>query len=77
MPMVRPSRIGSPQPHERHLAYQELAWVAYDVARPGVEVQVMAVNEYGARVAAGISLRLPAWRVRVRVRPAVRSTNQA
>ncbi|HYQ47093.1 MAG TPA: hypothetical protein VER11_34220 [Polyangiaceae bacterium] len=75
MPTLRPSRIGSPQLHEQHLAYQEQAWVAYDVARPSVEVQVMAISEYRARVAAGIALSQPAWRIRVR--PAVRSNLQA
>jgi hypothetical protein len=75
MPSLRPSRIGSPRIHDAGLAYQKLAWVACDVARPGVEIQVMGINEYSARVAAGISLSLPAWRVRVR--PAVRSSNQA
>lgn len=75
MPTVRPSLIGSPRIHDAHLAYQELAWAAYDAARPSVEVQVVAINEYRARVAGGLALSLPAWRVRVR--PAVRSSNQA
>jgi len=75
MATLRPSRIGAPQEHEQHLAYQELAWVAYDAAKPSVEVQVSGINEYRARVAGGLALSLPAWRVRVR--PAVRSTNQA
>lgn len=72
---LRPSQIGAPRIHDAHLAYQELAWVAYDAAKPGVEVQVLGINEYRARVAGGLALSLPAWRIRVR--PAVRSSNQA
>lgn len=75
MPAIRPSLIGAPRIHDQHLAYQELAWVAYDAAKPSVEVQVMGINEHQARVAGGIALSLPAWRVRVRA--AVRSLNQA
>lgn len=72
---IRPSQIGAPRPHAQPLAYQELAWVAWDAANPRTEVPVMGVNEYRARVAGGIALSLPAWRIRVRA--AVRSSNQA
>ena len=75
MTTLRPSRIDSPSEHEQRLAYEELAWAAYDAANPRVEVRVMGINEFRARVAGAIALRVPAWRVRVR--PAVRSSLQA
>ena len=75
MPAIRPSLIGSPLEHEQQLFWQPLCWRAYDAANPRVEVQVEGVNEFAARVAGGIALRQPAWRIRVR--PAVRSSLQA
>jgi len=75
MPSLRPSRIDSPPEHSQALSYEERAWCAYDAASPHREARVMAISEYTARVAGGIALGLPAWRVRVRA--AVRSSLQA
>lgn len=58
--------VPTPRIADAHLAYEVRAWVAYDVARPGVEVEVKGINEHQARVAGGLALSLPAWRVRVR-----------
>jgi len=75
MPALRPSLIGSPPEHEQQLSYEERAWVAYDAANPHREARVMAISEYTARVAGGITLGVAAWRIRVRA--AVRSSLQA
>lgn len=74
--MIRQSFIANPPlVPVSSLAYEEQAWLAYDVADSRREVGVMGINEYRARVAGGIALSLPAWRVRVR--PALRSLSLA
>ncbi len=67
--------VPSPSIREARLHYQPLAWAAWDVAHPRVVIQAIGINEYQARVDAGITLGLPAWRVRVR--PAIASLGLA
>lgn len=69
--MISPTAIPSPRIRDGNLSYEPVAWVAWDAAKTGVEVRVLAINEYRARVAAGIELRVEAWRIRVR--PAIAS----
>lgn len=73
--MISLAHIPSPRVFDGNLAYAPLGWVAFDAANPRVEVRVVAINEWRARVAAGIELRVEAWRVRVR--PAVPSLELA
>ena len=73
--MISVSLIPSPRIADAHLACTEQAYVAWDIARPGVALEVTAINEYRARVAGGVLLGQPAWRVRVR--PAIQSLRLA
>lgn len=73
--MISPVAIPSPRIRDGNLSYEPLAYVGWDAANTGVEVRVLAINEYRARVAAGIQLRVEAWRVRVR--PAIPSLGLA
>lgn len=73
--MISPAAIQSPRIVEGNLAYEQCAYLATDPVNPRVEVEVIAINEYRARVAGGIALNAPAWRVRVR--PAIKSLKLA
>jgi hypothetical protein len=72
---LAPTCIPRPRIQDAHCGYEPLAWVAYDAANPRVEVQVSGINEAQARTDGAIKLRVDAWRVRVR--PAIRSSQQA
>lgn len=75
MRAVAPSLIPSPRVVDGNVAYEPRAWVAWDAAAPTVTVQAVGINEHMARVDGSISLRVEAWRVRVR--PAIRSLSLA
>lgn len=73
--MISLALIPGPRIVEGNLAYEERAYLAHDPVNPRAEVQVTAINDYMARVAGGLALRAPAWRIRVR--PALSSSRLA